>query len=92
MKNVQEKKELVTRAILGKQGFLAIDAIEFDNAGNLQEVELVTLVKDAIFLLSDETRLAAFKKQAGEIAQAFDKRTVIPQYEAIYYKQCEYKK
>ena len=37
----------------GSDEFLYTDAIEFDNAGNLQEVELVTLVKDAIFLFPD---------------------------------------
>ena len=30
--------------------FLYTDAIEFDSGGNLQEVELVTLVKDAVFI------------------------------------------
>lgn len=33
--------------------FLYTDAIQFDSAGNLQEVELVTLIQDAIFLFAD---------------------------------------
>ena len=33
--------------------FLYTDVIQFDSAGNLQEVELVTLVQDAIFLFPD---------------------------------------
>lgn len=33
--------------------FLYTDAIEFDSGANLQEVELVTLVKDAVFIYPD---------------------------------------
>ena len=33
--------------------FLYTDAIEFDSGGNLQKVELVTLVKDAVFIFPD---------------------------------------
>lgn len=37
----------------GGNNFLYTDAIQFDSAGNLQEVALVTLVQDAIFLFAD---------------------------------------
>ena len=38
LSNVQEKKELVTRATLGKNGFLALDAVQFDKS--LDSLEL----------------------------------------------------
>lgn len=37
----------------GSTEFLYTDAIEFDSAGNQQQVELVTLIKDAIFLFPE---------------------------------------
>lgn len=46
---VETTVDIESVAAAGNQ-FLYIDAIEFDNGANLQKVELVTLVKDAIFI------------------------------------------
>jgi glycosyltransferase involved in cell wall biosynthesis len=42
------------------------------------------MAKNAIYLLSDEKRLAKFSRQAKERAKDFDISVVLPQYEAIY--------
>ncbi len=61
-------------AATGENEFLHTDAIRFGNAGNLQQVELVTLVRDAIFLFpstqsdgTKETLLLGLDEEGNEI-------------------------
>jgi glycosyltransferase involved in cell wall biosynthesis len=42
------------------------------------------MVKNTLFLLEDEARLAKFKKQAKQRALDFDLKIVLPMYEALY--------
>lgn len=61
-------------AAVGENEFIHTDAIRFGNAGNYQDVELVTLVRDAIFLYpstqsdgSTETLLLGLDENGNEI-------------------------
>ncbi|WJJ95322.1 N-acetyl-alpha-D-glucosaminyl L-malate synthase BshA [Algibacter luteus] len=58
--------------IHGESGFLS----------NVADVEDMT--KNALYILSDEERLKAFKKSARKVAEKFDLHAIVPQYEAIY--------
>lgn len=42
------------------------------------------MAKNAIYLLSDETRLQQFKQNAYEQAKKFDLDNILPEYEALY--------
>lgn len=53
--------------------------------GMMSEVgDVADMAKHAIYLLSDETRLAKFKKKARERALDFDIEKILPMYEEIY--------
>lgn len=67
------------------------------NAGGLPEVnkqgvsgflsavgDVDDMAKNALYILSDETRLATFKANARKTAEQFDLHQIVPQYEAIY--------
>ncbi|MDX1279459.1 N-acetyl-alpha-D-glucosaminyl L-malate synthase BshA [Oceanihabitans sediminis] len=55
--------------------------------GFLSEVgDVEDMSKNAIHILSDETRLKEFKKNAKAEAIKFDIHNIVPQYEAIYEK------
>ncbi len=67
------------------------------NAGGLPEINIngvtgylsdvgdtQSMAKHAIHILSDDSRLAQFKKAAIEQAKQFEKQHVIPQYEQLY--------
>ena len=58
--------------IHGKSGFLS-------NVGDIED-----MTKNALYILSDETRLKIFKNNARKEALKFDLHTIVPQYEAIY--------
>jgi len=58
--------------IHGKSGFLS-------NVGDIEE-----MTKNALHILSDETRLKTFKDNARKEALKFDLHAIVPQYEAIY--------
>lgn len=58
--------------IEGVSGFLS----------NVGDVEAMS--KNAIYILSDETRLKQFKENAKKESRKFDIQNVVPQYEAIY--------
>ncbi len=60
--------------IHGVSGFLS----------NERDVEDMT--KNALFILSDEKRLATFKDQAKAVADKFDIKNVLPLYESVYEK------
>lgn len=49
------------------------------NVGDVEE-----MAKNAIHLLSDETRLQLFKHNAYEQAKKFDLEKILPEYEALY--------
>ena len=54
-------------------------------SGMMSDVgDVADMAKNAIYLLSDEKRLAKFSKNAKERAKDFDISVVLPQYEAIY--------
>lgn len=54
-------------------------------SGMMSDVgDVADMAKNAIYLLSDEVRLAKFSRQAKERAKDFDISVVLPQYEAIY--------
>ena len=42
------------------------------------------MAKNAIYILSDETRLKRFKKDAFAHAQTFSIDNILPRYEAFY--------
>lgn len=56
----------------GVSGFLS-------NVGDIED-----MTKNALYILSDKTRLETFKKNAIKTAQKYDLHTIVPQYEAIY--------
>ncbi|WP_100611433.1 N-acetyl-alpha-D-glucosaminyl L-malate synthase BshA [Confluentibacter lentus] len=58
--------------IQGVSGFLS-------NVGDVEE-----MTKNALYILSDETRLKTFKQNARKQALNFDLHAIVPQYEAIY--------
>lgn len=58
--------------IHGESGFLS-------NVGDIED-----LTKNALYILSDETRLKTFKNNARKEALKFDLHAIVPQYEAIY--------
>ena len=58
--------------IHGKSGFLS-------PVGDVED-----MTKNALYLLSDETRLKTFKDNARAEALKFDLHAIVPQYEAIY--------
>ncbi|SHI87165.1 N-acetyl-alpha-D-glucosaminyl L-malate synthase BshA [Algibacter luteus] len=58
--------------IHGESGFLS-------NVGDVED-----MTKNAMYILSDEERLKAFKKSARKVAEKFDLHAIVPQYEAIY--------
>lgn len=58
--------------IEGVSGFLS-------NVGDVEEMS-----KNAIYILSDETRLKQFKENAKKESRKFDIQNIVPQYEAIY--------
>ncbi len=58
--------------IQGVSGFLS-------NVGDIED-----MTKNAIHILSDESRLNEFKANARKEAQKFDLHQIVPQYEAIY--------
>ena len=58
--------------IHGESGFLS-------NVGDIED-----MTKNALYILSDETRLKTFKDNARKEALKFDLHTIVPQYEAIY--------
>ncbi|MCK8481408.1 N-acetyl-alpha-D-glucosaminyl L-malate synthase BshA [Psychroserpens algicola] len=54
-------------------------------SGYLSEINDVDdMSKNAIYILSDDQRLAAFKSNAKAVAQKFGIHKIVPQYEAIY--------
>jgi N-acetyl-alpha-D-glucosaminyl L-malate synthase BshA len=58
--------------IHGESGFLS-------NVGDVED-----MTKNAMYILSDEVRLKAFKKSARKVAEKFDLHAIVPQYETIY--------
>jgi N-acetyl-alpha-D-glucosaminyl L-malate synthase BshA len=60
--------------IQGVSGFLS----------NERDVDDMT--KNALYILSDDERLATFKEQAKHVADKFDIKNVLPLYEAVYEK------
>jgi len=58
--------------IHGESGFLS-------NVGDIED-----MTKNAVYILSDETRLKTFKNNARKEALKFDLHAIVPQYEAIY--------
>ena len=56
----------------GVTGFLS-------NVGDVDD-----MAKNAIYLLSDETRLEKFKQQAFDSAHQFSIETILPKYENMY--------
>lgn len=58
--------------IHGVSGFLS-------NVGDVED-----MTKNALYILSDKTRLATFKANARETAKKYDLHTIVPQYETIY--------
>ena len=58
--------------IHGKSGFLS-------NVGDIKD-----MTKNALYLLSDETRLNTFKVNARKEALKFDLNTIVTKYESIY--------
>src|SRR5918993_1192326 len=50
--------------------------------GNVGDIE--TMSKHALYMLSNETRLNQFKKNAAEQARTFDIQNIIPLYEKLY--------
>ena len=58
--------------IHGESGFLS-------NVGDIED-----MTKNALYILSDETRLKTFKNNARNEALKFDLHAIVPQYEAIY--------
>ncbi|MCA6364829.1 MAG: N-acetyl-alpha-D-glucosaminyl L-malate synthase BshA [Bacteroidetes bacterium] len=58
--------------VQGFSGFLS-------NVGDVDE-----MAKNAIYILSDESRLQQFKANAFAQAQKFDLQIILPQYEALY--------
>lgn len=58
--------------IHGKSGFLS-------NVGDVED-----MTRNALHILSDETRLKTFKNNARKEALKFDLHAIVPQYEAIY--------
>ena len=58
--------------IHGESGFLS-------NVGDVED-----MTKNAMYILSDEERLKAFKISARKVAEKFDLHAIVPQYEAIY--------
>ena len=58
--------------IQGVSGFLS-------NVGDVED-----MTKNALYILSDETRLKTFKQNARKQALNFDLHAIVPQYEAIY--------
>lgn len=53
--------------------------------GFLSEVnDVEEMTKNALYILSDETRLKQFKENAKDESKKFDIHNVVPQYEAIY--------
>ena len=58
--------------IQGESGFLS-------NVGDVED-----MTKNALHILSDETRLKTFKNNARKEALKFDLHAIVPQYEAIY--------
>lgn len=54
-------------------------------SGYLSEVgDTDDMIKNALHILSDETRLKTFKASARKAALKFDLHEIVPQYEAIY--------
>jgi len=54
-------------------------------SGFLSDVgDIVDMSKNALYILQDEERLKAFKKNAKAESLKFDIHTIVPQYEAIY--------
>ncbi|WP_204345061.1 N-acetyl-alpha-D-glucosaminyl L-malate synthase BshA [Psychroserpens algicola] len=54
-------------------------------SGYLSEINDVDdMSKNAIYILSDDQRLASFKSNAKAVAQKFGIHKIVPQYEAIY--------
>ena len=58
--------------IHGKSGFLS-------TVGDIED-----MTKNALYILSDETRLKTFKDNARKEALKFDLHAIVPKYEAIY--------
>jgi N-acetyl-alpha-D-glucosaminyl L-malate synthase BshA len=58
--------------IHGESGFLS-------NVGDVED-----MTKNALYILSDESRLKTFKNNARKQALKFDIHEIVPQYEAIY--------
>ena len=58
--------------IHGESGFLS-------NVGDIED-----MTKNALYILSDETRLKTFKDNARKEALKFDLHAIVPQYETIY--------
>lgn len=56
----------------GESGFLS-------NVGDVDE-----MTKNALYILSDNTRLHQFKRRAKEVGQKFDIDKIVPVYEKIY--------
>ena len=54
-------------------------------SGFLSEVgDVEDMSKNAIYILKDESRFTAFKKNAKSQAKTFDIHQIVPKYEAIY--------
>jgi N-acetyl-alpha-D-glucosaminyl L-malate synthase BshA len=58
--------------INAKTGYLS-------NVGDVED-----MAKNAVFMLSDDNRLAEFKKAAQEQAKKFDGKYIVPMYEQLY--------
>ena len=63
--------------IHGLSGYLS-------DVGNLEE-----MAEYAVSILTDEEKLARFRKNAKEVAMQFDTKKIVPQYEALYHKAIE---
>jgi len=54
-------------------------------SGFLSEVgDVDDMIKNALYILSDESKLALFKANAKQQAKKFDLHSIVPQYETIY--------
>ena len=54
-------------------------------SGFLSDVgDIEDMTKNALYILSDNKRLATFKMNAKKTAKKYDLHTIVPQYEAIY--------
>ena len=61
----------------GETGFLS-------NVGDVED-----MARNAIYILSDEQRLAEFKQRAFAQAKRFDIKNILPVYEAYYQQVLE---